>query len=79
MVTQPAGHPAYVDIEVLVPKSLRQTVVFTRGGNISVVGPGERHRGGVGGGLIDLDRIGGSAIAKTGGGEIRIGAVARLA
>lgn len=76
VITQPAGHAAYVDIEVVVPKSLRQSVVYTRGGNIT----SSDLDGGVdvesGGGLIDLDRIGGSATARTGGGEIRVGAVA---
>jgi hypothetical protein len=75
VVSQPLNHPAYVDIEVNVPRVLRQTAVLTRGGNISVVDLENALEAESAAGLIDLDRIGGATVAKTGGGEIRIGSV----
>ena len=75
VVVQPPNHPAYVDVELRVPRGLRQTVISTRGGNISAVDLDNGIAVDSAGGLIDLDRIGGPSVAKTGGGEIRIGSV----
>ena len=75
-VVQPLNHPAYVDVEIHVPRGLRQTIISTRGGNVSAVDLDNGIAVDSAGGLIDLDRIGGPSVAKTGGGEIRIGSVA---
>jgi hypothetical protein len=75
-VTQPPNHPAYVDLEIHVPRALRHTAILTKGGNINAVDLDNSIEVESAAGLIDLDRIGGAAFAKTGGGEIRIGSVA---
>lgn len=74
-VLQPVNHPAYIDLEVMVPRILRNTILTTRGGNVTVTDVVSSVQVESAAGTIDLDRISGNAFAKTGGGEIRAGAI----
>jgi hypothetical protein len=73
-----AGDPAIISSEMYltVPKSLRQTVVISRGGNVEAYDLEGSVEAETVGGRIQMDRIGISALAKTGGSDIRIGRVA---
>ena len=74
-VNQAPDHPASVDLEVQLPRPVKQTSVFTRGGNVTITDlDGSVEVESVGGNL-EVDRVGGAAILKTGGGEIRIGQI----
>jgi hypothetical protein len=75
VVNVPSSNPADVEMEVEVPRHLRQAAVFTHAGNISATDLENGVEVESEGGVIELDRIGGAATAKTGGGEIRIGSV----
>lgn len=73
-----AGDPAVISSEMYltVPKSLRQAVVISRGGNVEAYDLDGSVEAETVGGRIQMDRIGISALAKTGGSDIRIGRVA---
>jgi DUF4097 and DUF4098 domain-containing protein YvlB len=74
-VVQPPNHPAWVDLEVALPRSFRQVLVRTKAGDLNVSGiDGSVDIESLAGNLV-IDEIGGGAIAKTGGGEIRVGRV----
>jgi DUF4097 and DUF4098 domain-containing protein YvlB len=74
-VVQPPTHPAWVDLEVSVPRSLRHLVVHTRAGDVNVTTLDGTVEVQSHAGNLTVDEINGGAIAKTGGGEIRIGRV----
>jgi DUF4097 and DUF4098 domain-containing protein YvlB len=73
-----AGDPAIINSEMYltVPKSLSQTVAISRGGNVEAYDLDGAVEAETVGGRIQMDRIGISALAKTGGSDIRIGRVA---
>ncbi|HET8547905.1 MAG TPA: hypothetical protein VFL57_07875 [Bryobacteraceae bacterium] len=74
-VLQPPNHPAWVDLEVRLPRGLRLVAVRTRAGDLSFAGlDGSIDVESLAGNLT-IDEIGGGVAAKTGGGEIRIGRV----
>lgn len=73
-----AGDPAIINSEMYltVPRSLREVVVMSRGGNVEAYDLDGTVEAETVGGRVQLDRIGSGAVAKTGGSDIRIGRVA---
>ncbi len=63
------------ELEINVPRSLREANLDTRGGNIEAFDIDGMLLAQTAAGTVHLDRIGSSAVAKTGGGEIQIGVV----
>jgi hypothetical protein len=74
-VVQPAGHPAWIELDVTVPRALRHLVVHTKAGDLNVTGVASSVDAESLAGNLTIDDIGGGVTAKTGGGEIRVGHV----
>lgn len=72
----PATRQYGAELLVVVPRSLRQVLVTTRAGNVTVSDLAGDLEAGTAGGILDLNRLGGKATVRTGGGEIRIGQIA---
>jgi len=72
-----AGDPAVVNSEMYltVPRSLRESVIISRGGDVEAYDLDGNVEAETVGGRIQMDRIAGNAEAKTGGSDIRIGKV----
>lgn len=63
------------DVQMTVPRGLRETVIITKGGTVQVSdldGSLECHSGG---GRTQIERIGGDVMAATGGGEISLDSI----
>jgi DUF4097 and DUF4098 domain-containing protein YvlB len=71
----PARTEVLADLEIHTPIKLSQMSIMTQGGNVEVYDIDGAVQAQSGGGLIQMDRIGGDAVAKTGGGEIRLGRI----
>lgn len=69
--------PSIINSEMYltVPKSLREAVVISRGGNVEAYDLDGSIEAETVGGRIQMDRIGTNVLAKTGGSDIRIGRV----
>ena len=61
------------DLEVAVPRGLRQTAISTLAGGIVVQDLTGSLDAETGGGRVEIGSVGGAMTARTGGGEIRIG------
>jgi DUF4097 and DUF4098 domain-containing protein YvlB len=72
-----AGDPSIINTEMYltVPKSLRESMIISRGGNVEAYDLDGNVQAETPGGRIQMDRIGGNAEAQTGGSDIRIGRV----
>jgi len=62
-------------MEVVVPASLKESIIETRSGNINVSGLQGDVQSETGGGEIEADRIRGNLVARTGGGMVQVGTV----
>ncbi|MBK5290738.1 MAG: hypothetical protein JJE04_03455 [Acidobacteriia bacterium] len=62
-------------MEIIVPASLRQSIIETRSGNLNVSGLRGDVEGETGGGEIEADRIQGNLVARTGGGSVQVGTI----
>src|SRR5215211_7507016 len=63
------------DLKITAPRSLRESVVETRGGTVDALDLNGGLRVNTGGGAIRLDRINGMVTAMTAGGEINLGSM----
>jgi hypothetical protein len=72
----PASRAQGAELSLTVPRSLRQTMVSSRGGDVSASDLNGEFDAETVAGRVDLDRMGSSAVIKTGGGEIRLGHIA---
>lgn len=75
IVRSPASKTMSADLSVTVPRSLREAVVESYGGNIGAYDLDGVCEITTAGGRVDMDRIRQNAVAKTGGGDVHIGNV----
>jgi len=61
------------DLKITAPRSLRESVIETRGGTVDAVDLNGGLHVNTGGGAIRLDRINGTVTARTAGGEVTLG------
>ncbi len=71
----PAGYKVSADLELRVPRTLRETVVESQGSAIRVWDLDGSVRADSGGARIELDRILRDVMVRTGGGEVQIGTI----
>ena len=74
-VTSPASKTVNADVNVTVPRTMREAVVETNGGNVQAYDFGGRLQAQTSGGQVQVDRIGQGATIRTGGGNIVVGRV----
>ena len=63
------------ELSLKAPRTLRQVIFETRGGNVEAYDLGGDVEAETRGGRIQMDRLGGAATARTGGGEVILGRV----
>jgi hypothetical protein len=63
------------DLQLQVPRRLREVTVMSRGGALGVVGLDGAVRADTAGGAVDIDRVGGAVTVRTGGGAVRLGKI----
>lgn len=66
---------AQLNMELRVPRSIKQLVVRTRWGSVKTYDIEGGVQAESGGGALFMDRIGGDVLAKTGGGEVMLGRI----
>jgi DUF4097 and DUF4098 domain-containing protein YvlB len=66
---------ASADLELQVPRGLREATLVTSGGAIRGAGLEGVLKAETGGGAVDVDRVAGPVTVRTGGGAVRIGKV----
>lgn len=69
------GSMASLEVELWIPRTMREASVMTRGGRVQATDLDGSVSVDSGGGPIEIDRIGGNATAQTVGGKIKIGRV----
>lgn len=69
------GSVAFLDIELQVPRTMREANVGTRSGDVQVADVEGAVSIETGAGALDVDRVGGNLVARTAGGPLRIGRV----
>lgn len=74
-VTPGDSSVAYLEIEIWVPYTMRETVVNTKFGALKAFAVDGAVKMESGGGPVEADKIGGSAILRTAGGQVSIGTV----
>jgi hypothetical protein len=77
VMTYPARPRASAELAVQVPARLAQLLLESHSGDLQVYDITGAVEARSGAGIIQLDRIGGEAVARTAGGDIRIGQVGR--
>jgi DUF4097 and DUF4098 domain-containing protein YvlB len=70
-----ASGQGLTELQISVPKDLREMAIETRGGAVEVVDLNGALTTHSGGGRIRLDRVSGPVIAKTAGGDIHLGTI----
>ncbi|BDC51934.1 hypothetical protein F183_A42490 [Bryobacterales bacterium F-183] len=74
-ITPGEGSIAYLEIEIWVPYTMRETSVNTRFGALKALAVEGSLKMESGGGPVEADKIGGSAILRTAGGQMSIGSI----
>ncbi|HYP12557.1 MAG TPA: hypothetical protein VEQ63_01425, partial [Bryobacteraceae bacterium] len=72
-LSMPQRSPIAAEMQITAPANLAEVVVETQGGEVQIRNVEGRVSAESGGGPILLDRIGGDAIGRTAGGDIRLG------
>ncbi|MGE5647747.1 MAG: DUF4097 family beta strand repeat-containing protein [Acidobacteriota bacterium] len=74
-VSVPGGGRASADLNLAVPRGLRETALVTSSGPIRAFDLGGALRADTRGGPIEIDRIQGAVTVRTGGGAVRLGRI----
>jgi hypothetical protein len=72
----PPSRAQGAELSLTVPRSLRQAIIASRGGDVTASDLNGEFDAETVAGRIELDRLGSNAVIKTGGGEIRLGRIA---
>ena len=70
------GSAAFLDVEVYVPRTMREAAVVTRSGGLQAFDIEGSINLETAGGPIEVDRIGGAAVLRTAMGQVKVGSVA---
>jgi DUF4097 and DUF4098 domain-containing protein YvlB len=74
-VTVPDLRRVSADLQIRVPKRLREVAVASRGGGLDLLDLDGAARAETAGGAINVDRVAGAVTVRTGGGAVRLGKI----
>lgn len=74
-VTVPDPQHSSADLQLQVPRSLREAIVSTRAGAVQMAGLAGSAHADTAGGAVDVGDIGGTVHVRTGGGPVRLGRI----